>query len=63
MVILLLHYLLPCPNFSYKRLTLFNKIPCIGENITGKDDSNISKLLLFGAHSCLWCTLIKNNFA
>ena len=45
------HYLLHCPNFSNKRLTLFNKIQSIGENILSKGDPNISKVLLFGDDS------------
>ena len=46
-----IHYLLLCPNFSIERLTLFNKLQSIDENILCKDDSNISKVLLFGDHS------------
>ena len=42
------HY---CPNFSNERLTLFNKLQSIDENILSKDDSNISKVLLFGDDS------------
>ena len=34
--------------FSNARLTLFNKIQSIDENILSKNDSNISKVLLFG---------------
>ena len=45
------HYLLHCPNFSNERLTLFNKIQSIGENILSKGDPNISKVLLFGDDS------------
>ena len=42
------HYLLLCPNFSNERLTLFNKLQTIDENILSKDDSNMmQKILLF----------------
>ena len=44
------HYLLHCPNFSNERLTFFNKLQSIGENILSKDDSNISKVLLCCDH-------------
>ena len=37
-----------CPKFSNERLTLFNKLQSIDENILRKDDSNISKVFLFG---------------
>ena len=47
----IIHYLLLCPNFSNERLTLFNKLQSIDENILSKDDSNISKVLLFGDNS------------
>ena len=43
----LLHYL----NFSNEGLTFFNKVQVIDENILSKNDSNISKVLLFGDHS------------
>ena len=46
-----IHYLLYCPNFSNERLTLFNKLQSIDKNIISKDDSNISKVLLFGYDS------------
>ena len=46
-----IHYLLHCPNFSKERLTLFNKLKSIDENILSTDDSNISKVLLFGDDS------------
>ena len=46
-----IHYLLHCPNFSNERLTLFNKLQSIDENILSKDDFNISKVLLFGGDS------------
>ena len=46
-----IHYLLHCPNFSNERLTLFSKLQSIDENILSKDDSNISKVLLFGEDS------------
>ena len=39
-----IQYLLHCPNFPNERLTLFNKID---DNILSKDNSNISKVLLF----------------
>ena len=45
------HYLLHCPNFSNERLTFFDKLQSIDANILSKDDSNISKLLLYGDHS------------
>ena len=45
------HYLLHYPNFSKERLTLFNKLQSIDENILSKDDSNILKGLLCGDHS------------
>ena len=41
-------YLLHCPNLSNKTETLFNKLQSIDDNILSKDDSNISKVLLFG---------------
>ena len=44
-------YLLHCPNFSNERLTLFNKLQSIDENVLSKGDSNISKVLLFGDDS------------
>ena len=34
-------------SFSNARLTLFNKLQSIDDNILSKDDSNISKVLLF----------------
>ena len=46
-----IHYLLHCPNFSNERLTLFDKLESIDENIFSKDDSNISKVLPFGDDS------------
>ena len=46
-----IHYLLLCPNFSNERLTLFNKLQSTDENILSKDDSNISKVRLFGDNS------------
>ena len=46
-----IHYLLHCHNFSDERLTLFNKLHSIDENILSKCDSNVSKVLLFGDHS------------
>ena len=46
-----IHYLLLCPNFSNERLTLFNKLQSIDENILSEDDSNISEVLLFGDNS------------
>ena len=36
-----IHYLLLCPNFSNERLTLFNKLPSIDENILSKDDFSL----------------------
>ena len=47
-----LHYLLHCPNFCNERLIFFNKLQSIDTNILSKDDSNISKVLLYGDHSC-----------
>ena len=41
-----IHYFLHCPNFSNERLTLFNKLQSIDENLLSKGDSNISKVLL-----------------
>ena len=46
-----IHYLLHCPNFSNERLTLFNKLQSIDENILSKKDPKISKVLLFGDDS------------
>ena len=43
-----LHYLLYCPNFSNERLTLFHILQNIDGNISSKDDSNTSKMFLFG---------------
>ena len=45
------HYLLHCPNFSNERLIFFNKLRSIDANILSNDDSNISKVLLYGNHS------------
>ena len=45
------HYLLHCPNFPNESLIFFNKLPSIDANILSKDDSNISKVLLYGDHS------------
>ena len=65
-----IHYLLQCPNFSNERLTLFNKLQSTDENILSKDDSNISKGLLFGDHSlndvkntCFHCFNWIHNFS
>ena len=46
-----IHSLLHCPNFSNERLTLFNKLQSIDENILSKDDFKISKVLIFGRDS------------
>ena len=54
-----IHYLLHCPNFRNERLTRFNKLRSIDENILRKDDSNISKVLLFGDHS--FNDVVKNT--
>ena len=43
--------------FSNARLTLLNKLQSIDENILSKDDSNISKVLLFGDDTRLWRVL------
>ena len=40
-----------CPNFSNERLNLLNKIWSNDEIILSKNDSNVSKMLLFGDHS------------
>ena len=45
------HYLLHCPNFSDERLIFFNKLRSIDANILSQDDSNISKVLLYGSPS------------
>ena len=46
-----IRYLLHCPNFSNERLTLFSKLQSTDGNILSKDDSRISKALLFGDDS------------
>ena len=46
-----IHYLLHCPTFSNERITFFIKLQNIDVNIFSKDDSNISKVLLFSDHS------------
>ena len=43
-----IHYLLHCPIFSNEKLTPFNELQSIDQNILSKDDSNVSKGLLFG---------------
>ena len=43
-----IHYLLHCPIFSHEKLTPFNKLQSIDQNILSKGDSNISIVLLFG---------------
>ena len=45
------HYLLHFSNFSNDRLTHFNKLRSIDENILNKDDSNILKVFLFVEYS------------
>ena len=45
------HYLLYCLTFSNERLTFLNKLRSIDANILSKDDSNISKVLLYGDQS------------
>ena len=40
-----------CPNFSNERLNLLSKIWSNDEIILSKNDSNVSKMLLFGDHS------------
>ena len=45
------HHLLHCPNFSNERIKFLNKLQSIDANILSKDDSNISKVLLYGDHS------------
>ena len=54
-----IHNLLHCPNFSNERLTLFNKLQSIDENILSKEDPKISKVLLFGDDSF---NDVKNTF-
>ena len=46
-----IHYLFHCLHFSNERLTLFNKLQSIDENILSKDDLKISKVLLYSDHS------------
>ena len=46
-----IQYLLHCLNFLNERLSLFKKLQSIDENIFSKDDSKISKVLLFGEDS------------
>ena len=53
-----IHYLFHCPKFSNERLAVFNTLQSIDENIVGKNNSNISKVLLFGDHSF---TDVKNT--
>ena len=43
-----IYYLLHCSIFSNEKLTPFKKLQSIDHNILIKDDSNISKVLLFG---------------
>ena len=45
------HYLLYCPDFSNERLNLCNQFRNNDESILYKNDSNTSKVLLFGHHS------------
>ena len=45
------HYLLHCPNYLDKRRTLLKNLQNIGENISDKNDFQISELLLFGVSS------------
>ena len=45
------HYLLHCLNFLNERLTFFNKLQSIDENILSKDNFNISEVLLYDHHS------------
>ena len=47
----IVHYFLHCPNFLNERLTFFDKLQSIDANNLSKDDSNISKLLVYGDHS------------
>ena len=46
-----IYYLFHCPNFLNERLTFFNKLQSIDENILSKGNSNISKVLPYGDHS------------
>ena len=49
----IIHCVVHCPNISNERLSLFNKLQIIDENIICKDNSNISNVFLFGDHSLL----------
>ena len=53
-----IHYLFHCPKFSNERLAVFNTLQSIDENIVSKNNSNISKVLLFGDNSF---TDVKNT--
>ena len=46
-----IHYLLHCSNCLEERRTLLDNLQSAGENIHVKNDSRISKLLLFGISS------------
>ena len=46
-----IHYLLYCPNYLDERRTLLGNLQSIGGNIHNKNNSQISKLLLFGVSS------------
>ena len=46
-----IHYLLHCRNYLDERRTLLDNLQSIGENIHGKNDSQILELLLFGVSS------------
>ena len=46
-----IHYLFHCSKFSNEKLAIFNTLQSIDENIVTKNNSNISKVLLFGDHS------------
>ena len=46
-----IHYLLYCPNYLDERRTLLDNLQSVGGNIHDKNNSQISKLLLFGFSS------------
>ena len=58
-----IHYVLHCPNFSYKRLTLFKKLLSIDENILSKDDLTFQQCFsLVVIHLMMWKILCFNCF-
>ena len=62
-----IHVVLHCPNFWNERLTLLNKLQCIGDNIWSKDNFDILKcfsLVIFNCYNCMqiydfWLKYIK----